>query len=143
MILGEGDLRAELEGLVRELGLQDDVLLPGFADDPFAYMAACDVFVLSSIYEGFGMVLVEALQCAPAVITTDCPVGPDEIVLNGTLAPLLPMNDVGAMATAILDVLDNPPDTQPLRDRAADFSLETIIQRYREHLAQVIHPSGV
>ncbi len=138
LILGEGELRDDLEKLVAELGLQDDVLLPGFASNPFAYMSACDVFVLSSIHEGLGIALIEAMQCAPAVISTDCPSGPSEILLDGTLAPLLPMNDVEAMATAITNILEHPPNPQPLRERANDFTLAKITQSYQEHLKTLV-----
>ena len=76
MILGEGEERPKLEALIRELDLEEDVSLPGFVDNPYAYMARSAVFVLSSAWEGFGNVLVEAMAVGTPVVSTDCPSGP-------------------------------------------------------------------
>lgn len=83
MILGEGELRGELEALARTLELEQDVALPGFVDTPFAYMLRASVFVLSSAWEGFGSVLVEAMACGTPVVSTNCSSGPSEILENG------------------------------------------------------------
>jgi glycosyltransferase involved in cell wall biosynthesis len=63
IVLGEGPERSMLEQLIVSLGIQDNVLMPGFVDNPFSYFRAARVFVLASRWEGFGMVLVEALAC--------------------------------------------------------------------------------
>lgn len=129
MILGEGELRPQLEALVRELGLQDDVALPGFAENPFAYMARAAVFVLSSRWEGFGNVLVEAMACGCPVVSTDCPSGPCEILEGGKWGRLVPVGDVDALAAAISATLDET--AQPdVRVPAGTFNVERAIAEY-------------
>lgn len=73
MILGEGELRAPLEAQVERLGLtSEDVQMPGFVDNPFAYLSRCALFVLSSRREGLPGVLIEAMACGTPVVSTDC-----------------------------------------------------------------------
>lgn len=110
IILGEGDKRPELEALVTELGLSDEVSLPGFVDNPFAYMARADTFVLSSRHEGLPGVLIQAMACGCKVVSTDCPSGPREILNNGSLGALVPVGDAGALAEAIVATLDKKGD---------------------------------
>ena len=129
MILGEGEERAKLEALAQELGLQDDISLPGFVDNPYAYMARAAVFVLSSAWEGFGNVLVEAMAVGTPVISTDCPSGPAEILENGRWGKLVPVGDVEELAKAIMTTLRDPnhPD---VAKRAQDFRIEKLVQNY-------------
>jgi glycosyltransferase involved in cell wall biosynthesis len=105
---GRGEERANLERLAIELGIQNDVSMPGFVDNPFAFMAKASVFVLSSAWEGFGNVLIEALACGCPVVATDCRSGPREILDNGRYGRLVPVGDHEALAKAILETLDNP-----------------------------------
>lgn len=134
MILGEGRERTALEGLVRELRLSDAVLLPGFVDNPAAYMARAGVFVLSSTYEGFGNVVVEALACGCRVVSTDCPYGPAEILDGGRYGALVPVGDHEALARAVLRTLEDPPERALLRARADAFTIERAAERYLELL---------
>ena len=83
LILGEGELRSELEAIVRELGLNESVMLAGFIHNPLPYLRAARLFVLSSKWEGFGLVVAEALACGTPVVSTNCPSGPAEILENG------------------------------------------------------------
>jgi len=132
VILGEGEDRAALEALVRELGTTDDVALPGFDSNPFAAMAAADVFVLSSRWEGFANVVAEALACGTRVVSTDCPSGPAEILENGRHGRLVPVGDVDALAAGMAAALDAPADRAALQGRADDFALDRIAGLYRE-----------
>lgn len=134
LILGEGKQRSELEKLASELDLGDDLSLPGFTPNPLPYMKRADVFALSSIYEGFGNVLIEALSCGLPVVSTDSPGGPGEILDRGRFGRLVPMSDPQAMAEALLDTLDRPPAREALTARAEEFSAENIADRYREAL---------
>ena len=137
MILGEGkkaERLRELTALAVRLGVADDVALPGFVDNPFAYMARASVFVLSSAWEGFGMVLVEALACGCPVVSTDCPSGPAEILDGGAYGPLVAVGDDAALAQAILSVLETPPDPERLRARAELFSVGRSVSQYEKVL---------
>lgn len=129
LIIGDGEERAKLEALVNELDLGDDVSMPGTKNN-LPYMKATDVFVLSSIFEGLPTVLIEALACSPAIVSTDCPSGPQEILEGGIYGKIVPMRDPQAMAEAIIHQLDNPPDVNLLRKRAENYSMEAIINRY-------------
>jgi glycosyltransferase involved in cell wall biosynthesis len=137
MILGEGrhaEQRSELLALADSLGVAADVALPGFVDNPFAYMTRAAVFVLSSTREGLPGVLTQALACGCPVVSTDCPSGPAEILENGKYGPLVPVGDNEALANAILSVLDTPSDRERLRARAAMFSADRAVGQYLEVL---------
>jgi glycosyltransferase involved in cell wall biosynthesis len=139
MILGEADaksahLRTELMALAARLGVADDVALPGFVTNPFAYLARAAVFALSSAWEGLPSVLIEALACGCPVVSTDCPSGPVEILENGKYGPLVPVGNDVALADAILSVLDTPPDRDWLRARGAMFRVDDVVDRYLEVL---------
>jgi glycosyltransferase involved in cell wall biosynthesis len=134
LILGEGPDRAALGKVARDLGVADEVSLPGFVENPFAYMARAAVFALSSAYEGLPAVLIQAMACGCPVVSTDCPSGPAEILEQGHLGPLVPVGDDRALAGAILSVLDAPPDRDRLRARAASFSMDQAAARYLQLL---------
>lgn len=135
MILGEGKDRPDLEALVKEVGLEDDVALPGFVANPFAYMASSAVFVLSSLYEGLPTVLIEAIAVGTRVVSTDCQSGPAEILENGRYGKLVAVGDIKGMAEAIVSTLEEPPDSESLQRKAAEFSLEKAVAKYRQVLA--------
>ena len=130
MILGEGEERPQLEALIKELGMQEDVALPGFVDNPYAHMARAAVFVLSSAWEGLPNVLIQAMACGCPVVSTDCPSGPAEILENGKYGPLVPVGDADKLAEAIRIVFDKPLESDVLCRRANLFSLEKIFEEY-------------
>lgn len=130
MILGEGEDRASLEVLARDLDCRDDIALPGFVPNPYPYMAASAVFVLSSAWEGFGNVLIEAMALGVPVVSTDCPSGPAEILGGGRYGTLVPVSDVDALARAIVATLDHPPEASRGIERASSFSRDRIASEY-------------
>jgi glycosyltransferase involved in cell wall biosynthesis len=134
VILGEGGRRGRLEALVRELSLEDSVELPGFVDNPFAWMSRANLFVLSSAWEGSPGVLVEALACGCPVVSTDCPSGPAEILGGGCYGRLVPVGDDEALAEAILVALEEPVDRDVLRSRAREFDVDRGVERYLDVL---------
>jgi glycosyltransferase involved in cell wall biosynthesis len=123
VILGEGQCRARLMEQVARLGLDGQVDLPGFVDNPYAWMLRAALFAFSSRWEGFGNALAEAMACGTPVVATDCPDGPREILDNGRYGPLVPVGDSCALAAAMRDTLDAPPPSSSLREGAARFSL--------------------
>lgn len=129
-ILGEGELRSDLEQCIAEHGLQGRVLLPGFRLDTGPWYRQADLFVLSSRHEGFGNVIVEALEQGVPVVSTDCPSGPREILCDGKYGRLVPVEDIDAMAEAMRRALSEVPDRELLRARARDFSVERIADQY-------------
>ena len=130
VILGEGRQRGKLEKLVHTLGLDTDVALPGYADNPFAWMSKAAVLVLSSAWEGLPGVVIEALACGCPVVSTDCPSGPREILQDGAIGPLVPVHDDNALAAAILNVLAAPPERTVLLNRAQDFAIDPGVDAY-------------
>ncbi len=132
IILGNGKEFSKLQLLVKEYNLSDDVDFPGFVDNPYAFMAQADLFVLSSFMETLSNVLVEALACGCPVVSTDCPSGPAEILEHGKYGPLVPVNDEKALAEAIISVLNDPPDSNWLQKRGLDFTTEKAAKAYLE-----------
>ncbi len=128
IILGEGPMRGELEALVRSPGLEGRVSLPGWVENPWAYMARAVLFVLSSQHEGFGNVLVEALACGCPAVATDCPRGVSEILKDP--APLAPVGDPEGLARVMLRALSRPADKAALRASAARFPVERAVAGY-------------
>lgn len=134
IILGEGPLRAKLTALVAQLGLGDRVSLPGFTTEPFPWFRSADLFVLSSRWEGFGNVIVEAMECGVPVVSTNCPSGPAEILEDGRFGRLVPVQDPIAMAAAMVNSLNLTHDREALMRRAQDFSVRKISDQYLAYM---------
>lgn len=130
VILGDGPLRAELEALRDHLQLADIVDLPGFAPDILPTLHAAGFYVMSSAWEGFGNVLVEALGAGCSIVTTDCPNGPSEIVADGRYGALVPVGDPEAMARAIVEMVRAPADPAVQEARGREFSVGAACDQY-------------
>lgn len=141
IVLGEGPIREQISIWSKELKIGDDLLLLGFQKNPFKYIARADVFVLSSFFEGFGNVIVEAMATGVPVISTDCPSGPGEIIEHGVNGLLVPVQDHNKMAENILNVLGSRELRQGLSQagimRAEEFSAKKMAQNYEEYLIQM------
>ncbi len=134
VILGEGSLKDELKEFVVELGFQERVSMPGFVSDPYPWFLSADLFVLSSLWEGFGNVIVEALECGVPVVSTNCPSGPSEILENGRYGKLVPVSDSVALASAMVESLTQKHDREALMQRAQDFSVQKISDQYLAYM---------
>ena len=130
MILGQGEDFASLEALVIELGLEENVCFHGFVPNPYSYMKQASLLVLSSIFEGFGNVLVEAVLAGTPVVSTNCESGPSEILADGKYGDLVAVGDFESLATSMIKTLENPLDSQLLQKRGQEFSLEAALKKY-------------
>jgi len=130
IILGEGPERSNLEFLVKQLNLESKISLPGFVNDVKPWLSSSDLFVLSSKWEGFGNVLVEALECGLPIVSTNCLSGPSEILENGRYGKLVPTEDPSAMALAIQQSLTAKHDHLKLMNRANFFHVDKISNEY-------------
>jgi glycosyltransferase involved in cell wall biosynthesis len=137
MILGEGEDRTELELLIRHLGLETEVCLPGYIINPYPYMLHATVFVLSSRWEGLPGVLIEALYCGVPIIATDCPSGPREILANGKYGKLVSAGNVDAMAMAIQAALNGNISSPPL-ESWQPYELDFVVDQYIDMLINII-----
>lgn len=128
IILGEGELRRELEILAENLGVRQDLDLPGYVEDPRRYLQRSNVFVLSSAWEGLPNVLIEALSSNCPIVSTDCPGGVLEILADGKYGALVPVGDAAAMADAVQRTLEgHSPVVDP--EWLEQFSFDRIIDQ--------------
>jgi glycosyltransferase involved in cell wall biosynthesis len=134
IVLGQGELEGALRALAAELGLSQAVEFVGFQDNPFAWMRRADAFVLSSSWEGFGIVLAEAMACGAPVIATDCPAGPNEIIEHRQTGLLVPPEDDVALSNAIVELaLDRTLRGRLVRQASASverFDVRHVVERY-------------
>lgn len=126
-IYGDGPLRGDLQKQIERHGLQHRLCLRGYTDQPYAVLQEADLFVLPSRYEGFGLVIAEAMMHGVQIIATDCPHGPREILDDGRLGQLVPVDDSTALASAIQRVMSHDFWVEPtvLQQKAATFSTES------------------
>jgi len=140
VILGIGEKEQELKKLASEFGVKDRVFFLGFQKNPFKFLYNANIFVLSSLWEGFGNVIVEAMRCELAVISTNCPSGPKEILKDQEVdyGVLTPVNDVDALSNS-MDLLLK--DTVLLKEykqksikRAKDYSSKVVVDKFEKEI---------
>ncbi len=133
IIVGDGEERVTLEMLVDQLELSELVDFPGIILNPYPYMVKSNVFVLSSRWEGLPGVLIEALYCGAPLVSTDCPSGAREILADGKYGRLVPVDDIDAMAQAIVAALKGEI-SRPPANSWQPFGLDTVVDQYVEVL---------
>jgi glycosyltransferase involved in cell wall biosynthesis len=143
LVLGTGDMLESLQALARDLGVADAVDFLGFRANPLPYFRRADAFLLTSLSEGFGNVLVEAMACGTPVISTDCPHGPREILDNGRFGKLIPLREPVALAAAMgrLPELRARCPEAKLRAHARTFTYAACAARYL-NLVRSLAPGG-
>jgi len=142
VILGEGKERSILEALSKKLTIQDDCLFPGFQLNPYSYIARATVFVLSSYWEGFPNVLLEAMACGTPVIATRCDSGPEEILDHEVNGLLVPIGGEQALAKSMIRILEDAELRNCLRKNARvrlkDFEIGRIMHAYEYEFCQLL-----
>lgn len=134
-ILGEGELRPEIEAQIASLGIEDRVWLPGFVENPFAYMASCDLYVMSSIGEGLPNALIQALCTGTPVVSTSCPTGPKDLLEDGKYGHLVDIGDFSAMAECIVHSLTHESKNVTRQNHfLKKFDVQTISDLYLKAL---------
>ena len=143
VIVGDGPRRQEIVAKGMQLGIAEDMILPGFQHNPFPWIAQAEIFVLSSFYEGFGNVIVEAMALGVPVIACDCPCGPGEIIRDGESGFLLPVGDAEAMAERCTLLLEDALLRQTIAAngllRSGDFALEKMTRAYEDYFNAMTH----
>jgi len=146
-IYGDGDEKKRLEKMVKDLGISEAVSFEGYKENPYKYMSKGAVFVLSSLWESFSIVLIEAMACGIPVVSTRCPYGPEEIITDGINGLLVPVADENALAEAILKVLNDDSLRVRLieagKRRAEDFVIEKMIAGYERVFAELLIDSSI
>lgn len=142
MILGEGSQRSLLESIIRELDHAEDIALPGQVPDVAPYLGHASLFVLSSQWEGFGIVVAEALAAGTPVVATDCRSGPAEILENGKHGELVPVGDEHSLASAIERALGARHDESRIRRAAERFAPSRVAEEYLDYFASRRDGSG-
>jgi len=141
LVLGEGPLRPALETLVRSLRLEGRVTFLGYVGNPYPLLASADIFVHPARWEGFGLVVAEALALGAPVVATLCPGGPREILGDGNFGILVEPDDAGALAESLAALADNADQRRDLAtagpERARDYGPGRVAWRALE-LAQSI-----
>lgn len=144
VILGQGEERANLEALAGELGIARQVAFLGFQQNPYKYMARARAFALSSSFEGFGLVLVEAMACGVPVVSTRCPTGPQEIITPEADGLLTPVGEALPLKAAVLRLLRDDSLRAHLQQRgfqrAQDFEVKKIVREYEQVFLKVLSP---
>lgn len=132
VMLGDGPERTVLEAFCQSNGIAERVTFAGYVADPIVWMMRSNLLVLSSLYEGFGNVIIEALACGTPVVCTDCPYGPQEILRGGRYGTLTPVGDSARLATAINAALDQFPERKVLMQHGLEYTAERAAARFLE-----------
>ncbi|OGP76982.1 MAG: hypothetical protein A2W09_06125 [Deltaproteobacteria bacterium RBG_16_50_11] len=142
-ILGDGQEKENLKKLTLELGIQDRVEFLGFKKNPYKYISCSNIFVLSSLYEGFPNAVLEAMILGIPVISTRCPTGPEEIIVDGVNGVLVNPGNEKELADAIRDLLEDDQRRKKIAReglmRAQSFAVQRIVKEYEGAIWKMLH----
>ncbi len=134
VIVGEGPERGALEALIQEKGLEGSAMLTGRLQNPYPILRSADVFVLASEFEGFGMVIVEALALGVPVVATDLACGWRRIFDGDQYGRVFAVGDIEALVAHVAYFLGNRPDRETLAGRAMEFDASVGVRKYMHHM---------
>lgn len=135
VIYGEGSLRPYLEDLINKLNMQSNVFLPGNTENAVLEVAKSQVFLLTSRFEGMPNALMEAMACGVPSISTDCDMGPAELIENGVNGYLVPVDDVDAITQKLELLIDDESLRKQISNNSRKIVEEHSVQKiYREYL---------
>ncbi len=141
LLVGHGELEEDLKQRVRELKMDAHVDFVGFQENPYQWMKRSDLFVMSSSWEGFGIVIAEAMACGVPVISTACHGGTNEIVTDGENGRVVPVGDSDALAAAIVEIAEDKAHREEMvrkgLERARGFDCTAVVARYEEVLDEL------
>jgi glycosyltransferase involved in cell wall biosynthesis len=141
LIIGDGTERQHLERLSQGMKLDKDVVFVGYTSNPYKYIRISDLFVHTCLFEGFANSIIESMACGVPVIALDCPYGPRDIIRHEENGILVPMGNEGALADAIVRVLQDKTLRNALAlkglERAKDFSVDEMVKRYERVFSEV------
>lgn len=130
-IYGEGSQRQQLSEQISNFQLEDNIKLMGISMEPEVKMKEASVFVLSSKFEGFGLVIIEAMACGVPVVSYDCPCGPKDIISNGIDGFLVPLGNEKKLAEKIIYLIEHPDFRRKMGvaavDKSKKYTLDKII----------------
>lgn len=133
-IVGDGPDRKEIENLIKESKLENKIILIGKTTNPYVWMKNSKLFVHSSKYEGFGLVIVEAAILGKAIISSDCKVGPKEILGNGKYGKIFSVGDYSKLGEELIELLKEKDIREKYesvaKERAKDFEAKKIMKEY-------------
>lgn len=133
LLIGDGPLREKIDSKAKKLGVADKIDFMGFISNPHKYAVKCDIFICSSLFEGFSNSLLEALALGLPIVSTDHDFGASEIIENYRSGILVPLEDPKKMAEALLKLLQNRPLAAKIgekaKKRAREFSVEKIVRK--------------
>ena len=142
-IVGDGPERPHLESLAASLNIKDDIVFWGFQENLYKFIQKSDIFVHTSLFEGFGNIILEAMACGVPVIATDCPFGPREIINNGKSGMLVPVSDEVALAKALKMVSENKETrdrfVKNAYKRLSEFTPEKMVRSYENVFLSIAH----
>jgi GalNAc-alpha-(1->4)-GalNAc-alpha-(1->3)-diNAcBac-PP-undecaprenol alpha-1,4-N-acetyl-D-galactosaminyltransferase len=142
-ILGEGPAKAKLQELVLNLGLTDKVKFFGSVVHPYSQLAACDIFAMASLFEGFPNALLEALALGRPTVVYDCPSGPADITVHGSIAKLIPLNAEHEFSLALEELIRDENMRLLLGERARNsvlerYALSSVVEHWYQLIAEAI-----
>jgi glycosyltransferase involved in cell wall biosynthesis len=144
LVVGEGHARPELERLAAELGLRSRVTFAGYQAPIYPFLWRADIYVHTCEFEGFGYAMLEAMACEAAVIATDCPTGPRELLERGRYGLLVPPGRADALAHAIDALLRSPEQRARLVElglqRARAYPVDAMVRRFEELFVDLATP---